>query len=78
MWEKQTSKFLQIPNGRVPAPNTQTRVQFHQNQTHVLVVHETQIAIYEAPRLECLMQVCRFICIYYKLLLKHKNVENND
>lgn len=56
VWEKQTSKFLQIPNGRVPAPNTQTRVQFHQNQTHVLVVHETQIAIYEAPRLECLMQ----------------------
>ncbi|KAJ9692695.1 hypothetical protein PVL29_011670 [Vitis rotundifolia] len=55
-WEKQTSKFLQIPNGRVPAPNTQTRVQFHQNQTHVLVVHETQIAIYEAPRLECLKQ----------------------
>ncbi|KAI7729674.1 hypothetical protein M8C21_004456, partial [Ambrosia artemisiifolia] len=51
-WEKQTSKLLQIPAGRVAAPLADTRVQFHQDQTHLLAVHETQIAVYEAPKLE--------------------------
>ncbi|PWA58943.1 CTLH LisH motif, WD40/YVTN repeat-like-containing domain, Topless family [Artemisia annua] len=51
-WEKQTSKQLQIPAGRVSAPLAETRVQFHKDQTHLLAVHETQIAVYEAPRLE--------------------------
>ncbi|XWS19102.1 hypothetical protein CRYUN_Cryun32bG0102400 [Craigia yunnanensis] len=55
-WEKQASKFLQIPSGHVPNPLGQTRVQFHQDQIHVLAVHGTQIAIYEAPKLECLKQ----------------------
>ncbi|PON63180.1 Topless-related protein [Parasponia andersonii] len=55
-WEKQASKFLQIPPGRTAAPTADTRVQFHQDQIHLLVVHETQIAIYEAPKLECLKQ----------------------
>lgn len=55
-WEKQTNKFLQMPNGRAPAPLADTRVQFHLDQTHLLAVHETQIAIYEAPKLECLKQ----------------------
>ncbi|PWA72233.1 WUS-interacting protein 2 [Artemisia annua] len=55
-YEKQTSKQLQIPRGRVAAPSADTRVQFHQDQTHLLVVHETQIAIFEAPGLECLKQ----------------------
>lgn len=57
-WEKKTSKFLQIPSGRAINPLAQTRVQFHQDQTHLLVVHETQIAIYEASKLECVKQVC--------------------
>ncbi|KAF5182305.1 Topless-related protein, partial [Thalictrum thalictroides] len=55
-WEKQVSKFLQIPSGRVPAPLAETRVQFHQDQIHFLTVHETQLAIYEAPKLECVKQ----------------------
>ncbi|KAH7866568.1 hypothetical protein Vadar_022028 [Vaccinium darrowii] len=55
-WEKQTSKFLHIPSGRSPTPLAQTRVEFHQDQVHLLVVHETQIAIYEAPKLECVKQ----------------------
>ncbi|XP_055960299.1 topless-related protein 4-like isoform X2 [Mercurialis annua] len=55
-WEKQASKVLQIPPGRVSASLVDTRVQFHLDQTHLLVVHESQIAIYEAPRLECLKQ----------------------
>ncbi|KAH7547411.1 hypothetical protein FEM48_Zijuj01G0306800 [Ziziphus jujuba var. spinosa] len=53
-WEKQASKHLQIPTGRVHSPLAQTRVQFHQDQIHLLVVHETLIAIYEATKLECL------------------------
>ena len=59
-WEKQTSRQLQIPAGRAAAPLADTRVQFHQDQTHLIAVHETQIAIYEAPKLECLKQV---LCI---------------
>ncbi|XWS27035.1 hypothetical protein CRYUN_Cryun26dG0081300 [Craigia yunnanensis] len=55
-WEKQASKFLQIPNGRAASPHADTRVQFHLDQIHLLAVHETQIAIYEAPKLECLKQ----------------------
>ncbi|XP_059287766.1 topless-related protein 4-like isoform X2 [Lycium ferocissimum] len=55
-WEKQTNKYLQIPAGRAAAPQADTRVQFHQDQTQLLVVHETQIAIFEAPKLECLKQ----------------------
>ncbi|KAI4344161.1 hypothetical protein L6164_011423 [Bauhinia variegata] len=55
-WEKQASKFLQMPSGRTPAPLADTRVQFHLDQIHLLAVHETQIAIYEAPKLECLKQ----------------------
>ena len=57
-WEKQTSKQLQIPAGRVSAPLAETRVQFHKDQTHLLAVHETQIAVYEAPKLESPKQVC--------------------
>ncbi|XP_052175670.1 topless-related protein 4-like isoform X2 [Diospyros lotus] len=53
-WKKQACKFLQIPSERMPAPVAQTRVQFHQNQVHVLVAHKTHLAIYEAVKLECL------------------------
>ncbi|GMH04542.1 hypothetical protein Nepgr_006382 [Nepenthes gracilis] len=55
-WEKLSCKGLQIPSGRAVTPLADTRVQFHQDQIHLLAVHETQIAIYEAPKLECLKQ----------------------
>ncbi|GAB2300307.1 Topless- protein 4 [Dionaea muscipula] len=55
-WEKLSCKYLQIPSGRAVTPLADTRVQFHQDQMHLLAVHETQIAIYEAPKLECLKQ----------------------
>lgn len=57
-WEKKASKFLQNPSSRAPNPVTQTHVQFHQDQIHLLVVHESQIAIYEASKLDCIKQVC--------------------
>jgi WD40 repeat protein len=55
-WEKQANKFLQIPAGRMASPLAPTRVHFHQDQIHMLAVHETQLAIYEAPKLERLKQ----------------------
>ncbi|KAK9697853.1 hypothetical protein RND81_08G065600 [Saponaria officinalis] len=55
-WEKLVCKPMQIPSGRVVSALSDTRLQFHQDQTHLLAVHETQIAIYEAPKLECLKQ----------------------
>ena len=56
-WEKQRSKFLQLPTGRAPTAQSDTRVQFHQDQVHFLVVHETQLAIFETKQLECVKQV---------------------
>lgn len=56
-WEKQKTRFLQLPPGRTPSAQSDTRVQFHQDQIQFLVVHETQLAIYEATKLECLKQV---------------------
>ncbi|XP_074563164.1 protein TPR3-like [Curcuma longa] len=55
-WEKQRSRSLQIPAGRTPAAIVDTRVQFHQDQIHFLAVHETQIALYETTKLECVKQ----------------------
>lgn len=56
-WEKQRSKVLQVPQGRSTGALSDTRVQFHQDQVHFLVVHETQLAIYETTKLECMKQV---------------------
>lgn len=56
-WDKQTSKFLQIPPNRMSGSFAETKVQFHQDQVQFLVVHESQIAIYEATKLDCLKQV---------------------
>ncbi|KAL3835512.1 hypothetical protein ACJIZ3_010248 [Penstemon smallii] len=55
-WEKQKSRFLQLPSGISPGQQSETRVQFHQDQIHFLVVHETQLAIYETTKLECVKQ----------------------
>ncbi|VAI07633.1 unnamed protein product [Triticum turgidum subsp. durum] len=39
-WERQRSRFLQIPSGRPTSNILDTRVQFHQDQQHCLVVHQ--------------------------------------
>lgn len=54
-WEKQATTVLS--SGRTVAVQADTRVQFHMDQSHLLVVHESQIALYEAAKLECLKQV---------------------
>ncbi|CAM6106427.1 unnamed protein product [Calypogeia fissa] len=51
-WEKRKTKFIQTQPGRAPPPMGDTRVQFHNDQIRLLVVHETQLAIYDAAKLE--------------------------
>ncbi|KZV51494.1 topless-related protein 1-like [Dorcoceras hygrometricum] len=51
-WEKKKSRPIQAPPGYSSPLVGETRVQFHNNQSHLLVVHESQIAIYDA-QLEC-------------------------
>lgn len=62
-WEKQRNRFLQIPPGRTPSVLSDTRVQFHQDQIHFLVVHETQLAIYEANKLEYVKQQVFYVAV---------------
>ena len=56
-WERKKNCVLQVPAGRTPAAMSDTQVQFHQDQIHLLVAHDTQLAIYETTKLECLKQV---------------------
>ncbi|KAJ4908640.1 Topless-related protein 4 [Raphanus sativus] len=53
-WRKRHSKYLQVPQGRSTPAVSNTRVQFHQNGIHLLVVNETHIAIYHARKLDLL------------------------
>ncbi|XP_041011160.1 protein TOPLESS-RELATED PROTEIN 2-like isoform X2 [Juglans microcarpa x Juglans regia] len=52
-WEKKKSRFIQAPAGRQSPLVGETKVQFHNDQANLLVVHESQIAIYDS-KLECL------------------------
>ncbi|KAJ4957554.1 hypothetical protein NE237_024665 [Protea cynaroides] len=52
-WEKRKSRFIQTPAGRSGPLVGETKVQFHNDNTHLLVVHESQIAVYDS-KLECL------------------------
>ncbi|CAL5359459.1 unnamed protein product [Camellia sinensis] len=52
-WEKKKARPIQVPPGH-PSPLVgETKVQFHKDQTHLLVVHESQIAVYDSE-LGCL------------------------
>jgi len=51
-WEKRKSKVVPVQPGRSSPPVGDTRVQFHNDQIHLLVVHESQLAIYDASKLE--------------------------
>ncbi|KAL3343331.1 hypothetical protein AABB24_027068 [Solanum stoloniferum] len=50
----QRAKSLQLWGQSIS--QSDTRVQFHQFQTHFLVVHEAQIAVSETAKLECFKQ----------------------
>ncbi|XP_010528913.1 PREDICTED: topless-related protein 3-like [Tarenaya hassleriana] len=53
-WERRKSITIQMPAGK--APTGETRVQFHTDQIRMLVVHETQLAIYDASNMERIRQ----------------------
>ncbi|KAJ4722098.1 Topless-related protein [Melia azedarach] len=53
-WEKRKSITIQLPAGKAPVGDT--RVQFHSDQVRLLVCHETQLAIYDASKMECIRQ----------------------
>ncbi|KAK9084291.1 hypothetical protein Scep_030762 [Stephania cephalantha] len=53
-WDKMKSVTIQLPAGK--APTGDTRVQFHTDQIHLLVSHGTQLAIYDASKMECTRQ----------------------
>ncbi|KAF7029142.1 hypothetical protein CFC21_040960 [Triticum aestivum] len=53
-WEKKKSVAIQMPAGKTPSGDT--RVQFNSDQNRLLVVHETQIAIYDASKMERIYQ----------------------
>ncbi|KAK9914663.1 hypothetical protein M0R45_038427 [Rubus argutus] len=52
-WEKKKTRFIQAPTGRQSPLVGETKVQFHNDHTHLLVAHESQIAVYDC-KLDCL------------------------
>ncbi|CAA7411003.1 unnamed protein product [Spirodela intermedia] len=46
-WEKRKARFIQPPAGRAAPLSGETRVQFHNDQTQLLVIHETQLSVYD-------------------------------
>ncbi|XP_028105469.1 protein TOPLESS-RELATED PROTEIN 2-like isoform X3 [Camellia sinensis] len=47
-WEKRKAMPIQVPTGHQSPLVGETKVQFNKDQTHLLVVHESQIAIYDS------------------------------
>lgn len=76
-WERQKNSFLQIPAGTTPTAMFGTHVQYHKDQNHFLVVHETQIAVYETLKLECQKKVLKasfsFLPSSNLILVGHSN-----
>ena len=59
-WEKRKFRFVQVQPGRPGMGDT--RVQFHNDQIRLLVVHESQLAVYDASKLERIHQVSICLC----------------
>ncbi|THU55287.1 hypothetical protein C4D60_Mb11t04990 [Musa balbisiana] len=53
-WEKKKSVAIQLPAGKKSVGDT--RVQFNSDQSRLLVVHETQLAIYDTLKIERIHQ----------------------
>ena len=67
-WEKIKSVALQLPPGK--GPQGDTRVQFHSDQEQLLVCHETQLAVYDANKMERMRQVkCYTLCNEFKYVV---------
>ncbi|KAL6290471.1 hypothetical protein ACE6H2_007981 [Prunus campanulata] len=53
VWEKQRSKLLQIPYGKELTSLSNTYIQIHQNELHLLAINKTHLAVYEVKELAC-------------------------
>ncbi|KAL7188027.1 hypothetical protein ACSBR1_037965 [Camellia fascicularis] len=63
-WVKMNSRPIQARRG-YPSPLVgETKIQFRNDQTHLLVVHESQISVYNI-QLECLQSVSLPHCFYF-------------
>ncbi|KAG8045556.1 hypothetical protein GUJ93_ZPchr0008g11590 [Zizania palustris] len=67
-WEKKKTVAIQMPAGKTPSGDTW--VQFNSDWSRLLVVHETQLAIYDASKMERIYQVANHlylikICCYF-------------
>ncbi|KAM7475900.1 hypothetical protein LguiB_023143 [Lonicera macranthoides] len=56
LWVKKAAKFLEIPRGRVQSPLGKTSIQFHRDEIHLLVTHQTQISVYNVSVLDFVIQ----------------------
>ncbi|RWV90177.1 hypothetical protein BHE74_00044199 [Ensete ventricosum] len=66
-WEMKKSRFIQTLATRAATMIGDTKIQFHNDQTHLLVVHESQLAIYD-NKLESLCSVSSCALIIVALL----------
>ncbi|URD93243.1 CTLH [Musa troglodytarum] len=55
-WEKKMARFVRAPASHAAPLAGDTKVQFHKNHPHLLVVHESQLSIYDG-KLECMHSV---------------------
>jgi WD40 repeat protein len=53
-WDKKKTLPIQLPAGKAPVGDT--RVYFHSDQVHLLVCHESQLALYDASKMELIRQ----------------------
>ncbi|KAI5356216.1 hypothetical protein L3X38_009111 [Prunus dulcis] len=53
VWEKQRSKLLQTPDGKELRSLSDTYIQIHQNELHLLAINKTHLAVYEVKALAC-------------------------
>ena len=77
-WEKKKSRFIQAPPARASPLVGDTKVQFHNDQTHLLVVHESQLGIYDS-KLDCLRSVsyCALVIVAVLLVKRvHEKIFN--
>ncbi|TXG66876.1 hypothetical protein EZV62_008151 [Acer yangbiense] len=54
---KDGKHVLNFPHGKTSGTMYDTRVQFHHDELHFLAVNETQLAIYDAMKVECLNEL---------------------
>ncbi|CAL8108297.1 unnamed protein product [Prunus armeniaca] len=47
------SKLLQIPDGKELRSLSDTYIQIHQNELHLLAINKTHLAVYEVKALAC-------------------------